>query len=244
MVAGTGGRSRIYLSPHHDDIAFSLGSHVANSPGGILVDLFTRSGYVAGVDWRLPVPSERVEEISTIRRAEDEAFARRYGLERLDLGLEEPSLRGRAPRDPAGLADDSAQLEKPLAALLFDLLARGPAQVFCPAAIGGHVNHLATRAVVLSLWPRFGSGHQLLFYEDLPYAASRRDRRRGLEDLRAATGGRPLRRFAWRARWEKLAAVNLYPSQHRQPRRSFRRFSPAAFWPIGPHEAVWSLGDS
>jgi len=36
----------IFLSPHHDDICFSLG-HLAGRGGGDLVNLFTRSQYVA-----------------------------------------------------------------------------------------------------------------------------------------------------------------------------------------------------
>lgn len=244
MTSGASGRQRIYLSPHHDDIAFSLGALVAREPGGTLVDLFTRSGYVAGMSWRDPISTARVDEISALRRLEDAAFAERFALERLDLGLAEPSLHGRDPFAAGGVAEDAEALREPLAAALAGLLERGPCRVFCPAAIGGHVNHLATRAVVLELWPALGAGHELLFYEDLPYAGSRRKRRRGLADLRTATGGRMLRRAAWRAGADKLAAVNLYPSQHKAPLRSLWRFSPSALWPIGPHEAVWALTTS
>jgi hypothetical protein len=111
--------------------------------------------------------------------------------------------------------------------------------VFCPAAIGGHVNHLATRTVMLD-WARTApAGTEVLFYEDLPYAARRKIRWRGVRELKAAAGRR-LRRVSWGAGPDKLDLINLYPSQHAAPRISLRRFSPWALWPIGPHEAVWT----
>ena len=75
------------------------------------------------------------------------------------------------------------------------------------------------------------------FYEDLPYANKRSRRARGLNRLRDEVSV-PLRRTAWPAGGEKLAALALYASQHRAP-PTLRGFRPAAFWPIGPHEAVW-----
>jgi len=228
--------NNIYLSPHHDDIAFSLGARIAAEPGGRLVNLFTRSGYVAGAALDQAPEAATIARISALRLAEDEAFAGRYGLERIDLGLDESPVRGRSPWDLRGLADDIAQLRAPLTTLLRKA---GRARVFCPAGIGGHVNHLAVRAVVIELLPELERRGEVLFYEDLPYASSSRTRRRWLSDLRTALGGRRLRRRPSAAGAAKLVAVNLYPSQHDGEVTSLRRFSPRTFWPIGPHEAVW-----
>lgn len=229
----------IYLSPHHDDIAFSLGALVADAPGGMLVNLFTRSGYVEGTPVDVRPDAATIERITALRRAEDEAFATRYRLERVEFGLEEPPLRGRSPWDLDGLPNDIEQLRAPLTALLGQV-PRDGARIFCPAGIGGHVNHLAVRALVIELLPELAPRAHVLFYEDLPYAASSRARRRGMADLRAALGGRKLRRRSWAAGKEKLAAINLYPSQHAAARTSLKRFSPRTIWPSGPHEAVWS----
>ncbi len=232
---------RIYLSPHFDDAAFSLGAWIAAHPGGTIVDVFTRSGFVMGVTPGVP-PRDEVERISALRQAEDRAFTDRYGLEVVELGHEEPSLRGRRPRDLGGLADDIAQVREQLTEVL-DRLGQG-ATIYCPAAIGAHVNHLAVRAVAIEWAMARGREADLRFYEDLPYAVRLQRRVRGMRDLRLALGGRPIRRTAWRAGAEKLAAVNLYPSQHKAPVRSLWRFSPWAPWPIGAHEAVWSITTS
>ena len=233
-------KNRIYLSPHFDDIAFSLGTFAARHPGGTLVNVFTRGAYVAATGTRVTVTPALVEQVSAARDAEDARFAAGAGLSRLALGAEEPMLRNRRVFDMAGLEDDAAQIRASLCEALDRLTADAPADVFCPAGIGRHINHLAVRAVALEWLGRRGAGSRLLFYEELPYAARLRRRWEGLMDLRAAAGGR-LVRHSWRVSSNKLAQIGLYASQHRMPVTSFWRFSPAALWPIGPHEAVWEL---
>lgn len=228
----------IYLSPHYDDVAFSLGARVAAARGGRLINLFTRSGYVAGTPVDHWPDAATIDRVMRLRQAEDTAFSQRYGLQRLDLGFDEPPVRKRIPWDLTGLADDIDQVRAPLSELLGALPAG--ARIFCPAGIGGHANHLAVRAVVIELLPELERRGEVLFYEDLPYASSSRARRRWLPDLRTALDGRRLRRRTWAAGVaEKLVAVNLYPSQHAGEVTSLRRFSPRTLWPIGPHEAVW-----
>jgi LmbE family N-acetylglucosaminyl deacetylase len=236
MLPAAAADNNVYLSPHYDDIAFSLGARVAAAPGGRLVNLFTRSGYVAGTPTDHWPDATTIDRVMALRRAEDTAFSERYQLQRLDLGLDEPPVRRRSPWDLGGLADDVAQIRIPLTELLRSL--PSGARIFCPAGIGGHVNHLAVRAVVVELLPELGA-QSVLFYEDLPYAASRRARRRGIADLHEALKGRKLRHQAWRASSKKLEAVNCYPSQLAKPPTSLRRFSPRAIWPLGAHEAVW-----
>ncbi|OEO32742.1 hypothetical protein VW23_010115 [Devosia insulae DS-56] len=199
------------------------------------MNLFTRSGYVAGTPTDHWPDAATIDRVMVLRREEDTAFSERYQLQRLDLGLEEPPVRRRSPWDLGGLADDIAQVRTPLTGLLRSL--PSGARIFCPAGIGGHVNHLAVRAVVVELLPELGE-HSVLFYEDLPYAASRRVRRRGIADLHAALRGMRLSRQAWASSMNKLEAVNCYPSQLPKP-STLRRFSPRTIWPIGPHEAVW-----
>lgn len=239
MLPAVGADNNIYLSPHYDDIAFSLGARVAEQPGGRLINLFTRSGYVAGTPVDHWPDAQTIDRVMVLRRAEDTTFSERYRLERLDLGLDEPPVRRRSPWDLGGLQDDIAQARAPLAGLL-GALPPG-ARVFCPAGIGGHVNHLAVRALVIELLPRLAGRVEVLFYEDLPYAASSRTRRRGIVDLRAALQGRVLRRQTWAASPAKLDALNCYPSQLAEPPTSLRRFSPRTLWPIGRHEAVWRV---
>jgi LmbE family N-acetylglucosaminyl deacetylase len=224
----------IYLSPHYDDAAFSVGAWIATHPGGLLVNLFTRSEFTA------TEPARTVAEVSAMRAAEDQVFAERFGLDVVALELEEPSLRGRKSRDATSVDDDIGQLRAPLFRLLDERWQEGNA-IFCPAAIGGHVNHLATRLTACEWAVARGRESCLRFYEDLPYASRPHLRRRGVAALRAALIGWHLRREAWPASPAKLGLIGLYPSQLDRP-PTLRRFSPATLWPLGWHEAVWRMG--
>jgi len=229
------GTNNIYLSPHHDDAAFSLGAWISTHPGGRLVNLFTRSISV----FDKQATAKGVEEVSAVRAAEDVVFARRLGLERFALGLDEPKLSGRHSRDISLVGLDIEQLREPLCAWL-DRYADAGSVIFCPAAIGNHVNHLATRMVTWEWAVLRGRETNLRFYEDLPYASRLHLRLQGVERLRASVPGWTLRRHAWRAGLNKLELINLYPTQHGRPAR-LRRFTPLTFWPLGPHEAVWAV---
>lgn len=241
MIETADRTDNIFLSPHYDDAAFSLGAFIAAHPGGMLVNLFNRQAYVAARGTYVPVTPELIAEVSGLRDAEDQSFAAKYGMTRFLLGAEEPMLRGREAFDLAGLGEDLGQIRMPLAALLDKLGPGSPTRIFCPVGIGGHVNHVATRDAALD-W--FGSGREgatLWFYEDLPYAARPRARLQGLVALHRAVGGRKLRRHSWRAGRDKLADVAIYASQHKSRVTSLQRFSPAWPWPLGAHEAAWEL---
>lgn len=239
------GERNILLSPHSDDIAFSLGNAVRTAARATMITLFTASAHIAGEAMGMPPEPRRIAEVSALRRAEDEAFADRLALQRLELDLWEPALHGRTHRDIGGVAPDTDLLRAPLLDVLERLLAEpGPVCLLSPAGIGGHSNHLATRAVVIEALPMLEArGVRVLFYEDLPYAHALRQRRRGVAALHRALPGRRLVRrtqvVAQRA--EKLELINLYPSQVRGPEVSLARYSPAAIWPLRPHEAAWEL---
>jgi len=231
----------VYLSPHLDDAAFSLGSLIASEPGGTLVNVFTRSAHVAGRDLTRPAEVAETDRVSALRLEEDRAFSERLGLARTDLGQEEPMLRGRHAFGKDNNSDSVALITPALFAALDAAVATGAGRIFCPAGIGRHRDHLAVRTVVLDWCRRREPLIEIWFYEDLPYASKVRARWRGLLDLRHAVGPHRLRRRPWLAGADKLDSINAYPSQHDTPVTGLRRFSPAALWPIGPHEAAWQM---
>jgi len=230
----------VYLSPHLDDAAFSLGSLIASQPGGTLVNVFTRSSYVAGRPLDVRGDTAEVDRISTLRAAEDVGFSERFGLVRLEIGGEEPILRGQQPFAKEAVASGVAQIKTALFDAL-DTTSSAGANVYCPAGIGRHADHLAVRTVAIAWYQSRNPKSALWFYEDLPYASRPRARWRGLFDLRRAVWPRRVRRASWRSGDRKLEQINAYPSQLDAPITDLRRFSPAAFWPAAPHEAAWEL---
>jgi len=114
------------------------------------------------------------------------------------------------------------------------------AVLFCPAAIGGHVNHLATLETVLRNANAIRSSYDLIFYEDLPYAARLNKRLAGMARLRHRLSPMVLTRHVRTVPWrEKKPLVDIYTSQFRPPLRA-RRLRPFALWPLKLHEAFWS----
>lgn len=243
--------SAIYLSPHHDDICFSLGGFVLGQPGGHLVNLYSRSDYmVRGLYahrriWRiariLGAHARLAGRVSRLRAREDQAFAARCQLTRHDLGLDDARLAGKPIWDPRDLEPEARSLA---ARLLEGLDAMPGERLFCPIGIGSHRDHVATLMAILRAYPRLSRRFRIAFYEDLHYASDAQVRTVGLERFRALAGGRAMRRHAFElspARYaEKLALVALYASQHADPPAA-GAYSPAGSGVAGPHEAVWEF---
>lgn len=243
----------VYLSPHHDDVCFSLGWTALSGPGGHLVTLFSRSNYTAGSRClrrraggllRLLCRSGAlVGHVSRLRAAEDRRFAERCRLVRHDLGLTDALLAGKPVWSAEAIEPEARRLGARLGHFLPSLVEpAGTGVLFVPMAIGGHRDHVVTAQAVLYAYPVLHPHFRILFYEDLHYASDRQARAEGLERFRRLAGFRELRRHVvdmeaaqFRA---KLDLVALYASQHRRPP------APDAYTPADderPHEAYWEF---
>ena len=236
----------LYLSPHHDDVCFSIG-HLASRQGGALINLFTTSRYVAA-PMELPgAIDEQVAVITGLRRAEDEAFTGAAGLTRHDLGFSEPPVLGRRPFDLEDQDQAVAELSARLTPYLLALLDGGgpdPAMLFCPMGIGGHRDHLATFLAIRGIAAQLSNRCALLLYEDLHYASNPLARRAGLQRAEQVFAGSAFTAMAVRMTAQeaarKMELVGLYASQHSaQPRLA--QFTPASELAPEPHEIVWRV---
>lgn len=154
------------VSPHRDDVAFSLGALLLVRPEALkaVVNVFTNSCDYTGDRgaWR---------SNSDERWKEDQAFFRRSGANAhiADLGLADAPLRLQIPL--AAVFQPQAHLEhqdhNARVAILAHLDTLGTLPVGFPMAIGSHVDHAVVRDVGVQ---RARAGHQVFFYEDLPYA--------------------------------------------------------------------------
>lgn len=152
----------LLLSPHADDAAFSLGGAIAAGllPRPItLLTVFGRSTFSQATG-----PNGDVDAVTCQRRAEDEAYARRHGLQWIWLEHDDAVVRlgwdaifrGDAPRPACTHAISEA------------VCGVGAALVLAPLGLGNHVDHGLLRDLAVAM-PRTG---RLAFYEDLPYAAT------------------------------------------------------------------------
>lgn len=159
--------SHRFLSPHVDDVAFSLGAALLDGRlgGGVLVNVFSVSNCTAD-------DADRdVARVSALRRAEDRAFLARLpvALDAIYLDRLDAPLRLNVPEDEVCRVPPPAP-DDPEVALLVEALRRqeaGEGLLLAPLGLGGHVDHaLAHQAactVAAEKW-------RVAFYEDLPYA--------------------------------------------------------------------------
>jgi len=236
----------IFLSPHYGDACFSL-SVAAQSGGGHLVNIFTQGEHV-----EIPLPAfrdrqEKIRYVTALRAEEDRQFADACGLERHDLGLEEPSLLAIDSGDFSNLRREAERVGTALSDLLNSQSAGGapdkPA-LYCPMGIGGHRNHASVLLAVLAALPRLQGRYEICFYEDLCDASEPVVRNRGLGRFLDLLGVRRLTRRAFTLDSDALAAkmrlVGLYASRLASVPDP-GQFTCAAAEPAGPHEAVWAL---
>ena len=237
----------IYLSPHHDDVCFSLG-HLASRQGGEVVNIFTRSDYV-GADMALPVaPEERIAAISALRLKEDLAFVQAAGLARHDLFLEEPSLTGFGPFDLSGLHAAVTRTADRLIPVLLKLLPPDGdprlAALYCPAGIGGHRDHISTLLAVGRAHGELRERCTLHLYEDLHYASMPREREAGLQRAAKVFSGMTLsstiHAMSENESLRKMQLIGLYASQHDTPPQP-QKFTPASHLTKSMHEIVWTV---
>lgn len=239
-------RHDVYLSPHCDDICFSLGAFTRRRQQGVLLTLFSRSGYVARPGTVAARGDERIAMISTVRQDEEQAFSRRAGLRLCLGGLDEAPLRGHDPFDSAAADEDARRLDAVIIEAIFASTqeqAETPRPwLFCPAGIGGHIDHLVVLKIVLRHYEALRERWRIAFYEDLHYAAVWRTRVAGLARLQALAAPVRLRRWSLPigSAAEKLALAALYPSQFAQLPASIAALTPALQIPASAHEALWS----
>lgn len=240
----------IYLSPHHDDICFSLG-HLAGRAKGELVNLYTISHYVADIGAIRGDAASRIAFITDLRRKEDLLFVASTGLRRHDLGFAEPAVAGRRSFAIDGLNKDADDLSEKLIPYLLALLPDGStpatANLFCPMGIGGHRNHLSTMLAVRNSHAALSARCTIYLYEDLHYASNADMRQAGLVRAKGAYSNHRLSYLAIplddRDVKQKMARIGFYASQHRDaPRMS--DFTPASALSPQPHEALWRISSS
>ncbi len=156
----------IFVSPHRDDICFSLGGFVANAGRGTLINVYTESQFTTDVA-RF---GTSIRQITAIREKEDSKYCQGNNLERIDLGFSEPALRGRRPFSEDSL-DDCDLIEDRLIDAIREVRNQHASSiVYCPLGIGRHIDHLAVRRVIARSVPALTLGCNVAFYEDMPYS--------------------------------------------------------------------------
>jgi LmbE family N-acetylglucosaminyl deacetylase len=169
------------VSPHRGDAALALGLAVEAWLGQghavEVVSCFTRSEFAPYSDAGSLHANDRMSFVTAVRKREDEAWRKQYGVAKLtltELNLKDAPMRLHCgPEQVFGRAADAS--EKVVAKIRRAMELSKAGAVVLPLGLGGHVDHLSARDAVLS---GETSGLPLAFYEELPEAA----RGVGIED--------------------------------------------------------------
>ncbi len=158
----------ILVSPHSDDIAFSLGGtllqDVFHGPS-LMVTIFTKSNFSPCIK------ISNSEEISKIRHLEDVEFADRLEIRFQSFSFSEPPLRGYSRRDIFAKNDPASDpIYTEVYHALSELIKSSECElIVSPMGLGNHIDHVITCNVCCRIARE--NNIKIVFYEDLHYAS-------------------------------------------------------------------------
>jgi LmbE family N-acetylglucosaminyl deacetylase len=128
-----------------------------------LLTCFSRSLYAPFAK----VAELTVPVVQTIRTSEDEVYARKLGAHRIDLGLDDVSLRYDDYNDWLNVQPSHDETYNVLDTEIRSAIAAKPFErILCPLAVGNHIDHVFVRDAIRGAI----TDHQrILYYEDMPY---------------------------------------------------------------------------
>jgi LmbE family N-acetylglucosaminyl deacetylase len=162
------------VSPHRGDAALALGlaieAWLAEGHAVEVVSCFTRSEFAPYSDAGSLHANDRMSFVTAVRKREDEAWRKLYGLAKLtltDLNLKDAPIRLHC--SPEKVFDRPADVSEKVVAKIRRAMEMSKAEaVVLPLGVGGHVDSVSARDAALPTDANF----PLAFYEELPYAAS------------------------------------------------------------------------
>ena len=188
------------LSPHFDDICFSLASFSYRLKRGKIFTLFSWSANIVNEKIKFIVGAHNLKGgteafdysvglVSRLRLTEEKDFCRDIAFD-LALGcFVDAPLRGRHPfKDSIQNAlEDTKIFSEKIRAILESIAHPKSNQakplLLCPIGIGNHIDHLIVLNVIVQNLDPIRAKFRVGFYEDLPYASKSQNRQVGIDPV-------------------------------------------------------------
>ena len=171
--------SRIFLSPHPDDIAYSCYGSLVNPPAPRQDAVFILTVFSTSVRANGQLGQRKCqEEITRVRQLEDATFAKSEGIRLLTLGFPDSSVRRETNMGPEISLEDATKhpkfkaVKEAIAQVIGPAI--GHASLYVPLGIGSHIDHRMVREAAKMIAIESGIPGALdgiRYYEDLPYSA-------------------------------------------------------------------------
>jgi LmbE family N-acetylglucosaminyl deacetylase len=161
------GKRILMLSPHADDVAYSIGGIVARLSMRADLHLMTIFGHSG---WALTKASREksTDAISAEREQEDRAYCARRWIDYNLLSCPDSFAMGYdEATELSTAASDDPRTEDVVNLIRNAVACRMPQVVFAPCGLGGHIDHQIVRVAADTL-----DHVDVLYYEDTPYSSS------------------------------------------------------------------------
>lgn len=161
------GRRILLLSPHADDIAYSVGGLVSllfSRADLFLTTIFGRSG------WVLPHASygRSINAVSLEREREDREYCTRQYISYEQLYCLDSNVMGYSDTMELCITTSEDSRTDGAVTLIRDAVARcAPEVLLAPCGLGGHIDHQIVRLAVDGV-----DNVEVFYYEDIPYCSS------------------------------------------------------------------------
>lgn len=154
----------IFISPHFDDICFSMGGFLQNLGNGdkTVINVFTKTPYIRRLSMVNRDINFKTDIVSRIRLEEDLEFCQLYNIRQVNLDFYEST-------------EDKDLINHEIYRQICDNVEfNSDCHVFFPMGIGRHRNHIQ----IFNICKRIINNYNCNFiiYEDLPYAHNRFNR--------------------------------------------------------------------
>jgi LmbE family N-acetylglucosaminyl deacetylase len=159
-------RKVVILSPHPDDVAYSIGGSVyLLSPecDCTILTVFSRSIYAPVIEI-----NSNESTITKIRNHEEREYAKTIGVKQVSLNFPDASVLGYTAESELEADYTKDERFDKVSIRIHNLINQfSPELILSPVAIGGHIDH---QIVFQSIRTNFYN-IPTLYYEDLPYAS-------------------------------------------------------------------------
>ncbi len=211
----------ILVSPHSDDIAYSLGGTLLqdyfNRPV-LMVTVFTRSNFT------LCVKLSNSELISKMRHLEDVQFTNKNEIRFLGFPFPEAPLRGMSRREIfSNIKPESFTIFSDVYRALSELIKSYPCDlIVSPMGLGNHIDHVMVSNICNKIAQE--NNKRIVFYEDLPYASLLASKQIKIRASAISPDLKPFNVDISEVYKDKLTNLDLYKTQIRTDFRTKIKF--------------------
>ncbi|NJD78608.1 MAG: hypothetical protein FIB08_16190 [Candidatus Methanoperedens sp.] len=163
----------VLVSPHSDDIAYSIGGALLQDyfyKPVLMVTIFTKSNFTRS-NFPLCVKLDNSEIISKMRHLEDVQFTTKNDMRFLSFPFPEASMRGISRQEMfSNVIPDSYTIFSDVYLALSGLIKTYACDlIVSPMGLGNHIDHIMVSDICNKI--AHENNKKIVFYEDLPYAS-------------------------------------------------------------------------